>query len=161
MAADMFLKIGDIKGESIDHKFKDWIPIANWSWSEHQSGSAGRGGGSGTGKVDMGDFAFSKIIDKASPKLILACANGQHIPTVEFIARKAGGEQAEFLKMKLSDVIISSFQTGGSGGADLPMESISLNFSKIEFEYLQQDAKGKTASAGKMNWDVRANKGGS
>jgi type VI secretion system secreted protein Hcp len=161
MAGDMFLKFGDIKGESADAKYKEWIPIESWSWGESQAGSAGRGAGSGVGKVDMSDFSFMKFMDKATPKLILACANGQHIPAVEFVARKAGGEQAEYLKMKLSDVLISSYQTSGSSGGSLPTESISINFSKIEFEYLQQDAKGKTASAGKMNWDVRANKGGS
>lgn len=161
MAGDMFLKIGDIKGESADSKYKEWIPIESWSWGEAQTGSAGRGAGSGTGKVDMGDFQFSKFMDKSTPKLVLACANGQHIPTVEFVARKAGGDQNEYLKMKLSDVLISNYQTSGAGGGSLPSEAISLNFSKIEFEYLQQDSKGKTASAGKMNWDVRANKGGS
>ena len=162
MAGDMFLKIGDIKGESADHKYKEWIPVENWSWGESQPGSAGRGGGSGVGKVNMQDFNFSKFMDKATPKLVLACANGEHIPTVEFVARKAGGkDQAEYFKMKLSDVLISSYQTGGAGGSDLPVEQVSLNFSKIEMDYLQQDAKGKSASAGKMNWDVRQNKGGS
>ena len=160
MAGDMFLKIGDFKGESADSKYKEWIPIESWAWGESQAGSAGKGGGSGVSKVDMQDFSFMKYMDKATPKLVLACANGSHIPMVEFVARKAGGEQAEYLKMKLHDVLISSFQTQGGGGS-LPTESISLNFSKIEMDYLQQDNKGKSASAGKMNWDVRQNKGGS
>ncbi len=162
MAGDMFLKIGDIQGESKDHKYKDWVQIESWSWGESQTGSAGKGGGAGIGKVDMSDFSFMKLMDKATPKLVLACASGKHIPTVEFVARKAGGEQAEYMKMKFTDVMISSFQTSNSAGSgQLPSESISLNFAKIEMEYLAQDDKGKTASAGKMNWDVRSNKGGS
>jgi len=160
MAADMFLKIGDIDGESKDSKFAKWVEIDSWSWSENQSGSSGRGGGAGTGKVSMSDFSFTKVLDKASPKLLLACANGRHIDKVEFVARKAGGKQEPYLKMKLNDVLISSYQTGG-GGDSLPNESISLNFAKIEWEYFQQDSKGSTASAGKAWWSLTENKGGS
>ena len=161
MASDMFLKVDGVDGESEDSKQKNWIEILSWSWGESQSGSAGKGGGSGTGKVDMQDFAFSKFMDKATPKLMLFCASGKHIPTVEFLARKAGGEQEIYMKMKLTDVIVSSFSTSNSAGSgSLPVESISMNFSKIELEYLQQDAKGKTASAGKANWSVKENKGG-
>lgn len=161
MASDMFLKVEGADGESEDSKQKGWIDILSWSWGEVQTGSAGKGGGSGVGKVDMQDFSFSKYLDKSSPKLMLFCANGKHIPTVEFLARKAGGEQEKYMTVKMSDVIVSSFQTSNSSGSgSLPVESISINFSKIEMEYFQQDSKGKTASAGKVNWDVKTNKGG-
>jgi type VI secretion system secreted protein Hcp len=159
MAADMFLKVGSIEGETKDSKHKGWIEIDSWSWGETQSGSAARGGGAGVGKVAMSDFSFTKTLDKASPKLLLACAKGEHIPTAEFVARKAGGDQQPYLKMKLTDVLVSSYQTGAS--SELPQESISLNFSKIEWEYLAQDEKGATKSAGKAWWSVKENKGGS
>lgn len=162
MASDMFLKLEGIDGESEDSKQKGWIELLSWSWGEVQTGSAGKGGGSGVGKVDMQDFSFTKFLDKATPKLMLFCASGKHIPTVEFMARKAGGEQEHYMKMKLIDVLVSSFQTSNSAGSgSLPVESISINFSKIELEYFQQDAKGKTASAGKAHWSVKENKGGS
>lgn len=162
MAGDMFLKIDGVDGESQDSKHKSWIEILSWSWGEAQTGSAGKGGGAGIGKVDMQDFSFSKFMDKASPKLMLACAQGKHLPTMDFVARKAGGEQENYMKMKLTDVMVSSFSTSNSAGSgSLPVESISLNFSKIELEYFQQDAKGKTASAGKAWWSVTQNKGGS
>ncbi|MBI3406322.1 MAG: type VI secretion system tube protein Hcp [Acidobacteria bacterium] len=159
MAADMFLKIDGIDGESHDAKHKSWIPIESWAWGEHQAGSASHGGGSGVGKVEMQDFSFAKFMDKSTPKLALFCANGKHIPTVEFIARKAGGDQQKYMQLKLSDVLISSFHTSNSNGSNsLPMEQVALNFSKVELEYFQQDAKGATASAGKMGWSVKENK---
>ncbi len=160
MAGDMFLKIGDIDGESKDAKFAKWVEIDSWSWSEHQSGSSGRGGGAGVGKINMSDFSFNKVLDKASPKLLLYCAQGKHIPQVEFVARKAGGKQEPYLKMKLKDVLVSNYQTGSGGGDTLPSEAISLNFSKIEWEYFAQDEKGQTKSAGKAWWDQTKNEGG-
>jgi type VI secretion system secreted protein Hcp len=157
----MFLKVEGADGESEDSKQKGWIDILSWSWGEVQTGSAGKGGGSGTGKVDMQDFSFSKYMDKATANLMLFCANGKHVPTVEFLARKAGGDQQKYMTVKLTDVIVSSFQTSNSAGSgSLPVESISLNFSKIEIEYFQQDNKGVTKSAGKAHWSVKENKGG-
>jgi type VI secretion system secreted protein Hcp len=156
MAADIFLKLGDIKGESKDKSHKDEIELLSWSWGEAQTGSAGRGGGSGAGKVEMQDITFTKYIDKASTKLILSCAKGDHIPKADVALRKAGGEQKEFLKINLEDVMITSYSTGGSGG-DHPTENVSLTFGKISIEYFEQDNKGNVTSAGKVGWDVKQN----
>ena len=39
MASDIFAKIGDIKGESLDNKHKDEVEVLSWSWGVSQSGS--------------------------------------------------------------------------------------------------------------------------
>src|SRR5262249_20296840 len=98
-AVDYFLKIDGIDGESQDHKHKGEIDLLSWSWGEHQSGTHGAGGGGGAGKVSMGDFHFVMHINKASPKLMLACADGEHIRKAVLTCRKAGTEQQEFLKI--------------------------------------------------------------
>jgi type VI secretion system secreted protein Hcp len=116
-----------------------------------------RGGGGGAGKVDMQDFHFTMRVNKASPTLMLNCASGKHIPKATLVCRKAGGNQEEFLKLNFSDILISSYQTGGSNGADVPMDQISLNFAKVEYEYMTQDAKGKTGSPVKVGWDLSKN----
>jgi len=158
-AVDYFLKIDGIEGESADHKHKGEIDIDSWSWGEHQSGTHGAGGGGGAGKVSMGDFHFVMRVNKASPKLMLACADGEHIKKAVLTCRKAGKEQQEFLKITMSDLLVSSFQTGGSGHSDVvPQEQISLNYSKIEFEYKEQKADGTLGGAVKAGWDVKANK---
>ena len=158
MAADIFLKIDGIKGESKDDKHKDEIELLAWSWAQTQTGSAGRGGGMGTGKVEVHDISFTKNLDKATPKLMLACASGNHIPKAEMVMCKAGGEQKEYLKIELEDVMVSSYSTSGAGGGDSPTENVSLNFGKITVEYFEQDNKGTMTSAGKAGWDVKANK---
>jgi type VI secretion system secreted protein Hcp len=106
----------------------------------------------------MHDISFTKGIDKATPKLILACATGQHIPKAAMAMRKAGGDQKEYLKITLEDVMVSSYSTSGAGGGESPTESISLAFGKITFEYFEQDNKGTTTSSGKAGWDVKQNK---
>jgi len=159
MAVDYFLKIEGIEGESQDSKHKGEIDLQSWSWGASQTGSFSAGSGGGAGKVSVQDFNFAMNVNKASPKLLQACATGEHIKSAVLTCRKAGKEQQEFLKIKFSDVLISSFQTGGSEGSEaLPMESISLNFAKIEYEYREQKADGTLGGPVKSGYDLAQNK---
>jgi type VI secretion system secreted protein Hcp len=158
-AVDYFLKIEGVQGESTDDKHKNEIDVESWSWGESNAGTFSTGGGGGAGKVSMQDFHFVMKMNKATPKLMLACASGEHIKKAELVCRKAGKEQQEYLKIVLSDVLVSSYQTGGSAGSSVvPMDQISLNFSKIEFEYKPQKADGTLDAAAKSGWDLKANK---
>jgi type VI secretion system secreted protein Hcp len=159
MAVDYYLKIDKIPGESGDAKHKDEIDVLSFSWGESQTGSFGAGGGGGAGKVSMQDFHFTMKYNKASPMLFLSCATGEHIKKATLVARKAGGKQEEYLTINFSDLLVSSYQTGGSGGSSdpYPIDQISLNFSKIEVEYKMQDAKGAVTGSTKAGYDVTKN----
>lgn len=155
---DYFLKIDGIDGESGDSKHKGEIDVLSWSIGASNGGSMHFQGGGGSGKVAYQDFHFAQRMSKASPKLLQACSSGQHIPKAVLTVRKAGGSQQEFFKVTMSDLLVSSFQTGGSGGDNsLPIEQISINFSKIEVEYKEQNAKGELGGAVKAGWDIKQN----
>ena len=155
---DFFLKIDGIEGESADGKHKGEIDLLSWSWGETQSGAHAAGGGGGAGKVSMQDFHFTMTVNKATPKLIQACAGGDHIPSAILTCRKAGGQQEEYLKYTFSDLIISSYQTGGSSGSGVvPTEQISFNYAKMEVEYKEQKADGTLGGAIKAGWDLKKN----
>jgi len=155
-AVDYFLKIDTIKGESKDKQHTDEIHLESWSFGESNTGTFATGGGGGAGKVHMQDFHFVKAIDKAGPQLFGACATGKHIPTAVLTCRKAGGTQMEFVKVTFSDVLISSYNTSGSGGVDvLPTEEISLNFAKVKFEYQEQKADGTPLGWIKSEFDLK------
>jgi type VI secretion system secreted protein Hcp len=155
-AVDYFLKIDGIDGESQDSKHKGDIDVDSWSWGESQLGSHAAGGGGGAGKVSMQDFHFVMKVNKSSPKLLLACATGEHIKTGTLVCRKAGKDQQEYLKIKMSDLLVSSYQTGGSAGAGvLPSDQISLNYSKIEFEYKEQKPDGTLGGVVKAGYDLK------
>jgi type VI secretion system secreted protein Hcp len=155
---DYFLKLDGIEGESTDHKHKNEIQLLSWSWGESNAGSHHWGSGGGTGKVQMQDFHFVMHTNKASPKLMLACASGEHIKKGKLTTRKAGKEQQEYLVIDMTDVFVSSYQTGGSDGQLLPTEQISLNFAKIEFDYKEQKDDGSLGASVKAGWNMKENK---
>lgn len=159
MPADYFLNIDGIPGESPDAKHKDEIQVESWSWGETQSGSFAGGGGGGAGKVSMQDFHFVMKTNKSSPKLFFNCATGTHIKKAVLTCRKAGGDQLEFLKIHFDDLLVSSYQTGGSAHGDvLPTDQISFNFAKIKVEYAVQKADGSLGSPIIHGYDVKAMK---
>lgn len=155
MAIDYFLEIDGIKGESPDKAHKDKIQLESWSWGESQSGSSAAGGGGGAGKVSMQDFSFAMQVNKASPILFISCANGKHIAKATLTCRKAGEKQQDYLKIHFEELLVSSYQTGGSAGQEIPIDSISFNFAKIKFEYAPQDAKGGLGTPIIHGWDLK------
>jgi type VI secretion system secreted protein Hcp len=187
MAFDAFLKLDGIKGESVDAKHKGGIDIKSFSFGASQTGTHGTGDGGGAGKVQIHDMHFTKKVDASSPLLFLNCATGTHIKEANFVVRKAGGIQLEYLKVKLTDVLVSSVKPHGqaeqnevyvdaagrrvggytpdktpgaihSYGDEIPVEDLTLNFSKIEYSYQPQAADGK-AQGGPIlaGWDVKGN----
>ena len=157
-AVDYFLKLDGIDGESTDDKHKSEIDVESWSWGATQTGTFGGGGGGGAGKVQFQDFHFVTRVSKATPKLFLSCATGEHIKSAILTARKSGEQQQEFYKVTFSDVLISSYQSGGSGGDVIPTDQVSFNFAKIEVLYTPQRADGAADSPVKAGYDVKANK---
>jgi type VI secretion system secreted protein Hcp len=157
VAVDYFLQITGIEGESADAKHKGWIDVFSWSWGETNAAPPHAGGGGGAGKVAMQDLTFTSFMSKASPKLLLACASGQHVKEAKLVGRKAGKGQQEFLTWTFSDILVSSYQTGGAEASDTPVDSVSLNFAKLKFEYRAQKADGSLDAPVTAGWDVKAN----
>ncbi len=155
MAKDVFLKIDGVPGESQDSKHKGEIDVESYSFGVSQTGDMGFGGGGGAGKANFQDFHFTMRVSKASPKLFEHCTTGIHIPKAVLTCRKAGGKQEEYLKVTFGDLLISSFQTGGSG--DQPMEQCSFNFSKINVEYQEQNEKGAVGGPVRFGYDIKKN----
>ncbi len=159
MAVDMFIKIGDIKGESKDDAHGGEIDVLAWSWGLSQSGSMHAGGGGGSGKVNVQDLSLTKWVDKSSAVLMKMCCNGKQYSEANLVVRKAGEKPLEYIKIKLTDVIITSLSTGGSGGEDKLTENVTLNFAKVNVEYQPQKQDGSAdGGAIKMGWDIAANK---
>ncbi len=115
MASDIFAKLGDIKGESLDAKHKDEIEVLSYSWGVTNAGSMGHGSGGGEGKATFHDLSFVHNVDKASPVLMQACATGAHLKEATITHRKAGKGQHEYLIVKMNDVIVTGVTHGGSG----------------------------------------------
>ena len=157
MAADIFAKIGEIKGESLDEKHKDEVEVLSFSWGLSNSMNIVSGGGGAAGKVTFHDLSFVHNIDRASPMLIQACATGAHLPEATITQRKAGKGQQEFLVIKMNDVIVTAIMDAESREGD-SAESVSLAFAKIDVAYRPAKADGSLDAGIHFKYDLKANK---
>lgn len=159
MAVDMFIKIGDFKGESNDKAKKEWIDVLAWSWGLSNSGTTHQGGGGGSGKANVQDLSFTKYVDASTHNLIAASFNGKHVAKANLVVRKAGGKGApvEYIKIEMTEVLVTSVSTGGSGGEDRLTENVTLNFAKFKLEYTPQKPDGSADTALPVTLDIASN----
>jgi type VI secretion system secreted protein Hcp len=126
-AYDAYLKIEGLDGGSKDPAHMGWIAVArvaSGNLNAEGSGAAGRemASGQASGKRMHKPFVIVKELDRASPKLMQACSTGKHFSWA--VIDSAG------VQYKLYDVVIASVQR--DPGGDRPMESVTLNYTKIE-----------------------------
>jgi len=159
MASDIFAKIGDIKGESVDAKHKEDIEVLSFSWGVTNDATIKTGAGGGAGKATFQDLSFLHSIDKASPSLLAACATGAHLKEATITHRKAGKGQQEYLIIKMNDVIVTGVSLADtSGGAS--SETVTMAFAKVDLEYKPQKPDGSLDAGIHFKYDIKANKEG-
>ncbi len=145
---DTFLQLDGVPGEATDDKHKDWIELLSYNHDMTQPVSSTRSsaGGAATGRTQHGDFTLTKFVDKASPKLYEAVSNGKHFSKAKVEVCRAGGSQVKFMEITLEEVMVSGVHMNSQGstnkdGSELPTETVTLNYGKIEWIYTQQKRK--------------------
>jgi type VI secretion system secreted protein Hcp len=141
----MFLKMSGVVGESADSKHKGEIDVLSWSW----------GASTGTAKTKRGtipaaciqDLALTKFVDSSSPDLITMAVMGEVAAEATLTVRKSGDSPSDFFILKMTNVSVSSFQTGGSEGDNQLTEQVVLHFDQLKGEYKQQKPDGSLGNS--------------
>jgi type VI secretion system secreted protein Hcp len=156
MAVDIFLKLGDIKGESTDSKHPGEIVIESFSFGQAADVNDT---GLRTGKLSLQDFHFVMPQSRATPQLMTKAAKGDKVVTgdqiyAQLTVRKAGATQVEYLKIKFYDVLITSFQNAiAASDPGVPVDQFTLWFGKIEYSYSMQKPDGSLDAPTLFRWD--------
>ncbi len=162
MALDIFLKLADIKGDSADARHRDEIVVLSWDWGMTQTtapiGGGGASGGAAVGRTEIRRIQFAHRIDVASPLIMLACATGKRLREAKFTVRHHGEHAAEFLAVKLSDVIVTLVEPTINGDNGETYEAVALEFAKVEVEYTPRAPNGTPGTPVRFGWDLRANR---
>jgi type VI secretion system secreted protein Hcp len=157
MAVDMYLILDGIAGEAQDSVHAGQIDVLAWSWGASQSGTTHMGSGGGSGKASFQDLSVTKYVDISSPALLKHLSIGKHIATGKLIVRKAGETPLEYMIYELTDLLITSISTGGSGGEDRLTENISINFAAFSYKYTKQGVGGGADTDDTWAYDIAGN----
>lgn len=160
MAADYYLQLDGIKGESADSKHQAWIEcmMVHWEIKQPKSATASTGGGHTAERAELSEIIISKLVDLASPILAQTCACGKTIPKakLEMLRADGNGEPIKYFEVELENVLIGHLAPNFSG--DFPTETLSLKFSKVKWKYTQQKIGGGSTGNTAGGWDLAANR---
>jgi type VI secretion system secreted protein Hcp len=151
---DYFLKISGIDGEAVDTKHKDEIQIYDFRMAV---ANRGRRGAYGVGKTTFDDARFFAHLDQSYPKLELACNSGEHLGSAILTCRKQGKLQQEYLKITLSDIVVTSCNLVTEAEQLLPSVEFTIGFSKQMIEYREQKQDGSLGGAMVATVDLKKN----
>jgi type VI secretion system secreted protein Hcp len=153
---DYFLKLDGVPGDSTDKSYPAQIQLLSFSWGASNPTRVVASGRARAGRPTLSDFSFTATTSKASPTLFADCVTGKNHPTAVITGVRSDIDRSvAFLKITLTDVLVSSYQTSAS--SEVPTDSASLNFAKIVYSIIAQDAAGAAQPPVTGTWDVRRN----
>jgi type VI secretion system secreted protein Hcp len=151
----IFMKYGDLKGEVTAEGYKDWVELQSVQWGLGRGISSGVGGGSKREATapSISEIVVTKSMDAFSA-LTLKEAIGGDAETVklELTQTDNAGKHVAYQKYIFENTLVSGYSL--SSGGDRPSESVSLNFTKFDSEYIKIDAKFKTETTGHIIYDI-------
>ena len=123
--------------------FEKWIEVSSFQWGVGRNiGSAARGSKTReASEPHFSEIVVTKVLDKATTKLFTEAVAGDLSKTVKFKFTTTTKDKVDtYLAFELSDCACSSL-TMSAGPEGIPMESLSINFTKVMFTYTERDAK--------------------
>ncbi len=152
-----YIKFDGVDGECKDKDHKGWSDLLSFGQGLHQPGGGATGATRRRGDVILDDISCAKELDKASPKIAEAVANGRVFPKVEIdmTASYTDAGRVTYYRYELTNVLVTSYNISGSGQSEsVPVEDFSLNFEEIKVTYTENDSKGKKKGNVEYSWKV-------
>ncbi|MFL6257059.1 MAG: Hcp family type VI secretion system effector [Pyrinomonadaceae bacterium] len=145
----------DVKGESMQHSFKDKIELLSFSHGVAMQITGDISNSERTsGRPNHQDMTVTKYLDLASPVLNQSCCEGRSFPQVDIIIGRNDHDQAvELMRYTMKNVLISSMSIGGGGG-DKPVETVTFNYNQISWNFSAQKHEGGGAEG---KWNLSTN----
>ena len=155
----LILDCGDIKGECTLSDFKDKIELLSFSHGVAQQITGDASNQKRTsGKPNHQDMTVTKYVDLASCGLIDSCNQAKLVATVKLtVGQNDAGKVIPIIVYTLTNALISSVSVGGGGGGK-PQETVTLNYSKIQWDYKQQKTDITTPGVNSAKWSLETNK---
>ena len=155
----IFMKYGSIIGETTQLSHKQWIECSSFQWGVGRGVSSGVGGGSKRESTapHVSEVVVTKTFDISSPLLLKEALGGKAVQVkIDLTQTDNNGKHVPYQKYVMDDGLISGYSVS-SGGAR-PAESISINFNKIDSEYLNIDDKFASKTTGHVIFDIALSK---
>jgi len=156
---NIYLKLEGLDGESMDDEHKDWIEVESWSWGVDNPASFAQGQGGQATQAHVASLSVVKNCDKASVSMYKACTTGKHIKKGTLSCLKLDGDKrVEYMKVDLTDIMVSNLQWSASGSEHHVHENVGLVFAEFKQAYKLQSDKGSAKGSTEFGFNVQTSK---
>jgi type VI secretion system secreted protein Hcp len=156
----IILDCGDaVKGESKLDGYVDKIELLSFSHGVAQQITGDQSNQKRTsGKPNHQDFTVTKYVDLATANLIDYCNQAKPLASVKvIIGQNENGKVNAILTYTMANALVSSISVGGGGGGK-PQETVTFNYTKIQWDYKQQAGAVSDSGTNSAKWSLETNK---
>lgn len=153
----MYLQLEGVTGEVATQGYQGQIQVLEWSWALARGTGeiSSRQKTSGSGTVNVQDLRVTTFNSKATPKLIEGVTTAKVYPSaVLSLVNPATGVRVE--KLELTNVGITSVETGVSAGAERPVSTVTLKFTQFRYTYTEVGQDGSVKGNVETEFDIAA-----
>lgn len=157
----IYIKYGDIKGDvtAEGHKGTEgWVEVNSFQFGVGRGISSPTGGSSDreSSAPSVSEIVVTKPMDKSSYRWLEESLYGEgQAVTIDF-CKTDKGKLEVYASYTLEDCMVSGYSV--NSGGDRPSESLSLNFTKVIFNFSEMGAKNDKGETPKTGWDIAAAK---
>ena len=150
----IYMNYNDIKGDATAEGHEKWIELNSCQWG------VGRGISSPTGASadressapSVSEIVVTKATDASSTKILNEAYQGEGQKCQIDFCKTDKGKLEVYLTVTIEDTMVSGYSL--SSGGDRPSESLSLNFTKVEFKDVSMGAKNDTGNPDSVTYDL-------
>lgn len=159
----IYMEFEGIKGSVSATGHEKWIELVSCQVGVARSITSPTGVGTNreSSTPMVSEIVVSKTQDAASTGLFKASLWGTgKLVKIDFV-RTNKDKFDTYLQFVLQNALISSYSVSGMGGDNhtAPMESLSLNFTKIDYSTTLADDKNTGPKPERASWDLSTGKG--
>ncbi|MEM7526984.1 MAG: type VI secretion system tube protein Hcp [Pseudomonadota bacterium] len=135
----IYMEIEGIKGDATHETHKNWMDIESlhWNVSRNMNTSAGSSANREASEPTVSEVVLTKVTDSSSTKLFAEACAGRtgKLTTIHLVTTGNPGDT--YVEYKLTNTLVANYSVDTTG--DRPVETIRLNFTKMEVKYIPHD----------------------
>jgi type VI secretion system secreted protein Hcp len=150
----IYLQLDGIPGDATHETHKGWMDIESihWNVSRNMNTAAGSTANREASEPTVSEVVLTKVSDSSSTKLFAEACSGRtgKLTTIHLVTTGNPGDT--YIEYKLTNTLVANYSVDSNG--DRPVETIRLNFTKMEVKYIPYDENHKAKSPMISSYDL-------
>jgi type VI secretion system secreted protein Hcp len=156
----IYLQIDGIQGDATHEQHKQWMDIEaiHWNVSRNMNTAAGSATNREASEPSISEVVLTKVSDSSSAKLFAEACSGRQGKRAVIHLVTTGSPGETYIEYSLTNTLIANYSVDSNG--DRPLETIRLNFTKMELKYTPYDENNTAKSPMISSYDLSTTKAG-